>query len=194
VTDYILEGENGDEKSCRTVIGRLRKELAMKDLNYMAIAEDAIKRIKQGAFLTVKAGDRLNVMTIGWAAFGVCWQRPIMMVAVRSSRHTFGIIEAAADFTVTVPTGGMEKELALCGSKSGSAMDKFKAAGLETIKAMKVASPIIKARGYQYECRIVYKTAMNPAYLDKDYDSSLYPKKDYHTLYFGEIVACYAID
>jgi flavin reductase (DIM6/NTAB) family NADH-FMN oxidoreductase RutF len=168
--------------------------MAMKDLDYMAMAEDVIKQIKKGAFLTVKAGDRLNVMTIGWAMFGVVWQKSIMMVAVRSSRHTFGIIEAAADFTVTVPKGGMDKELALCGSKSGSAMDKFKAAGLETGKASKVVSPIIKARGYQYECKIVYKTAMDPAYLDKDYESSLYPKKDYHTLYFGEIVACYAID
>jgi hypothetical protein len=35
---------------------------------------------------------------------------------------------------------------------------------------------------------------MDPAHLDKGYDSSLYPKKDYHTLYFGEILACYETD
>jgi flavin reductase (DIM6/NTAB) family NADH-FMN oxidoreductase RutF len=166
----------------------------MKDLNYMAIAEEAIQKIKKGAFLTVRAGDRLNCMTIGWATFGWIWQKPIMMVAVRSSRHTFGIIEAAEDFTVTVPRGGMAKEIALCGSKSGRDVDKFKAARLETSKGKKVASPIIMAAGYHYECKIVYKSAMDPAFLDKDYDRSLYPLKDYHTLYFGEIVACYAID
>ncbi len=166
----------------------------MKDLDYITIAEDAIKKIKKGAFLTVKAGNALNTMTIGWTTFGWIWQKPIMMVAVRSSRHTFGIIEEAGDFTVTVPRGGMDKEIALCGTKSGSAMDKFKAAGLETGKGMKVVSPIIKAPGYHFECKIVYKSAMNPAYLDKDYDKSLYPQKDYHTLYFGEIVACYETD
>jgi len=166
----------------------------MKDLNYMAIAEDAIKRIKKGAFLTVKAGNKLNTMTIGWATFGFIWQKPIMMVAVRSSRHTFGIIEAAGDFTVTVPRGDMDKEIALCGSKSGRAMDKLKTAGLETSKGMKVVSPIIKTPGYHYECKIVYKSAMNPAYLDKNYDTSLYPLKDYHTLYFGELMACYETD
>lgn len=32
---------------------------------------------------------------------------------------------------------------------------------------------------------------MNPACLDKNYDVSLYLQKDYHTLYFGEIPACY---
>ncbi len=166
----------------------------MKDLNYMTIAEDAIKRIKKGAFLTVKAGNKLNTMTIGWATCGWIWQKPIMMVAVRSSRHTFGIMEAAGDFTVTVPKGGMDKEIALCGSKSGRDVDKFKMGSLETSKGTKVVSPIIKTPGYHYECKIVYKTAMNPAYLDKDYDKSLYPQKDYHTLYFGEIVACYETD
>jgi hypothetical protein len=35
---------------------------------------------------------------------------------------------------------------------------------------------------------------MDPARLNKDYDSSVYPLKDYHTLYFGEILACYETD
>jgi flavin reductase (DIM6/NTAB) family NADH-FMN oxidoreductase RutF len=163
----------------------------MKDLNYMNIAEEAMKKIRKGAFLTVKAGNELNTMTIGWATVGVIWQKPIMMVAVRSSRHTFGIIEKSADFTVTVPTGDMSKEAAFCGSKSGRDVDKFKMCNLGIINGQKVASPIIKIPGYHYECKIVYKSAMNPSHLDKNYDSSLYPQKDYHTLYFGEIMTCY---
>ena len=90
----------------------------MKNLNYMSIAEDVMNKIKKGAFLTVKAGDALNTMTIGWATFGFIWQKPVMMVAVRSSRHTFGIIEKARDFTVTIPSGDMSKALAFCGSQS----------------------------------------------------------------------------
>jgi hypothetical protein len=35
---------------------------------------------------------------------------------------------------------------------------------------------------------------MNPVHLDKNLDKALYPQKDYHTLYFGEIVACYEIE
>ena len=91
----------------------------MKPLDYMAVAQTAIQKIKSGAFLTVCAGDRLNTMTIGWATIGFCWRKPVFMVAVRDSRHTFTIIEDAADF------------------------------------------------------------------------AGLYPEKDYHTLYFGEITACY---
>ncbi|MGV8058618.1 MAG: flavin reductase family protein [Smithellaceae bacterium] len=163
----------------------------MKDLKHMNIAEDAIRKIKKGAFLTVRAGDALNTMTIGWATFGVIWQKPIMMVAVRATRHTFGIIERAGDFTVTVPVGDMGKEIAFCGTKSGRDLDKFKMCNLEIVSGQKVVSPIIKIPGYHYECKIVYKSAMNPAFLDKSYDAVLYPQKDYHTLYFGEILACY---
>jgi flavin reductase (DIM6/NTAB) family NADH-FMN oxidoreductase RutF len=166
----------------------------MKNLDYMTIAEDAIKKIKKGVFLTVKAGNALNTMTIGWATFGFIWQKPIMMVAVRSSRHTFGIIEKAQDFTVTIPSSDMSKATAFCGSKSGRDVDKFKMGNLETSKGSKVVSPIIKVPGYHYECKIVYKSAMNPAYLDKNYAASLYPQKDYHTLYFGELMACYETD
>ena len=163
----------------------------MKDLNYMSIAEDAISKIKKGAFLTVKAGDALNTMTIGWATLGFIWQKPIMMVAVRPTRHTFGIIEKAQDFTVTIPYGDMSKAIAFCGKKSGRDVDKFKMCNLETADGRKVVSPIIKVPGIHYECKIVYKSVMNEAFLDKSYDKALYPQKDYHTLYFGEIVACY---
>ena len=166
----------------------------MRDINYMSVAEDSINKISKGAFLTVKSENALNTMTIGWATFGFVWRKPIMMVAVRSSRHTFGIIEEAKDFTVTVPAGEMQKEIAFCGSKSGRDIDKFKTCNLETTEGRKVVSPIIKTRGLHYECKIIYKSAMDPAHLDKDYDSSLYPQKDYHTLYFGEILACYETD
>ncbi|MCL5808826.1 MAG: flavin reductase family protein [Deltaproteobacteria bacterium] len=166
----------------------------MKNVDYMHVAEDSITKINQGAFLTVKSGNALNTMTIGWATFGVIWSKPIMMVAVWLSRHTFGIIEAAKDFTVTVPMGDMHKETAYCGSKSGRNVDKFKMCHLETTAGRHVVSPIIKTRGRHYECKIIYKSAMDPAHLDKDYDSFLYPKKDYHTLYFGEVLACYETD
>ncbi|KAF0159818.1 MAG: flavin reductase domain-containing protein [Syntrophaceae bacterium] len=163
----------------------------MKELKYMSIAEDAMSKIRKGAFLTVKAAGALNTMTIGWATFGFIWQKPIMMVAVRDSRHTFGIMEKASDFTVTIPSKDMSKAIAFCGTKSGRDVDKFKMCNLETANGQHVASPIIKVPGIHYECKIVYKSAMNTAFLDKSYDQAMYPQKDYHTLYFGEILACY---
>jgi len=166
----------------------------MKRIDHMAVAEKAITQIKKGAFLTVKSGEAINTMTIGWATIGYVWRKPMLMVAVRLSRHTFSIIETAADFTVSIPSSDMKKEIAFCGTKSGRDCNKFKECNLQTSYSQKVITPIIKVPGLHYECKIVYKSAMDPAYLNKDYDTALYPEKDYHTLYFGEIVDCYEIN
>jgi flavin reductase (DIM6/NTAB) family NADH-FMN oxidoreductase RutF len=115
-----------------------------------------------------------------------------MMVAVRNSRHTFGIIENAVDFTVSCPKDDMKDELMFCGTKSGRTYDKFKECGLKTGTAQKTTSPIIQIPGIHFECKIVYKAAMDPAFLEVEYQQ-LYPEKDFHTLYFGEIVDCYEI-
>ncbi len=162
----------------------------MKKVNYMAVADEAMAKIKNGVFLTVKAGDRLNTMTIGWATIGYCWQKPIFMIMVRDSRHTFSIIEDATDFTVSIPALDMKNAVMYCGTKSGSKVDKFKELGLETKKAQQTASPIIDIPGLHFECRIVNKSAMDPQFLDDKY-KEFYPEKDYHTLYFGEILECY---
>jgi len=162
----------------------------MKELDYMAVAEKVMIQIKEGAFLTVKAGEACNTMTIGWALIGYVWRKPILTVLVRTSRHTFSFIEKAADFTVTVPTADMRDALLFCGTKSGKDVDKYKECNLELADARSVLSPIIKTAGIHFECKILLKSPMDPQYLDKEYEG-LYSAKDYHTLYFGEILECY---
>jgi flavin reductase (DIM6/NTAB) family NADH-FMN oxidoreductase RutF len=164
----------------------------MRDVDFMTAYEGVMKQIKEGAFLTVKTGEALNTMTIGWATIGFAWKKPIMMVLVRNSRHTFSLIEKAADFTVSIPAGDMKKEIAFCGTKSGRDIDKFKACNLKTAPSRQVVSPIIAVPGIHFECRIVYRNAIDPTRLTREYDQ-IYPEKDYHTLYFGEIQACYEV-
>jgi flavin reductase (DIM6/NTAB) family NADH-FMN oxidoreductase RutF len=162
----------------------------MRKVDYMSVAQQVMDQIKKGAFLTVKADDQLNTMTIGWALVGFVWKKPILMVAVRDSRHTFGIIEKAVDFTVSVPTTDMQDQVMYCGTKSGRDVNKYKECNLELVDAQMVITPLIKTPGIHFECKIVYKAAMDPKFLDKECEG-LYPQKDYHTLYFGEILACY---
>ena len=165
----------------------------MQKVNALEIVPAVMKQLPEGALLTVAAKSQKNVMTIGWALAGILWQKPVLMVAVRTSRHTFGLIEEAESFTVSVPTKDMNKELEVCGTLSGRAVDKFKECKLATRKAQKVSSPVLDIAGYHYECRRLYKSALDPTMMDQALDD-LYPKKDYHTLYFGEIVACYQTD
>ena len=185
----------GSAALCPLWLGLLKYHLTerrklMKDLNYREMAPQFLKQVEEGAFLVVKGKDRVNIMTIGWAMVGVVWRRPILMVAVRTSRFTHGIIEGADSFTVSAPTGDMKKEINFCGSKSGRDLDKFKECRLSTTKAKKVSTPILIIPGYHFECRITHKTPMDPKILSADLEK-LYPAKDYHTLYFGEILASY---
>jgi len=162
----------------------------MKKVNEFEIVPSLMKQIQEGAFLTVTAKGQTNVMTIGWGLVGILWGKSVMMVAVRNSRHTFSLMEDADSFTVSVPTTGMHKELDFCGTRSGRTIDKFEECKLVARKAQRVGSPVLDVPGYHYECRGLYKSALDPQMLAKELET-LYPKKDYHTLYFGEIVACY---
>ena len=163
----------------------------MKERDYFEQSDNLMGRIKKGAFLTVRAGENVNTMVIGWATIGIIWQKPIFMIAVRDSRHTFTLLEKTDNFTVTIPVSDeYNKAVMFCGTKSGRDFDKFKQCNLQPKPAMRVESPIIEIPGIHYECKIIYKSAMDNAFLDKGLEE-LYPGKDYHTLYFGEILACY---
>ncbi len=127
----------------------------MKRIDYMEVAHKAMTQIKKGVFLTVKSGKAINTMTIGWANIGHVWRKPIIMVAVRLSRHTFSIIETAEDFTVSIPSSDMKKEIMFCGTKSGRDYNKFKECNLQTSDSQNVITPIINVPGLHYECKIV---------------------------------------
>lgn len=153
-----------------------------------------VDNVPRGAFLTVKLGNRLNTMTIGWATTGVMWTRPIVMVAVRKSRHTYRLIERAADFTVSVPKGGTWQDaLAFCGTESGREVDKFKECRLPTRAAVHTETPVIELAGLHYECRILLRSAMEADRIHPDL-SPTYVSEDYHTLYFGETLSCYQLE
>jgi flavin reductase (DIM6/NTAB) family NADH-FMN oxidoreductase RutF len=169
-----------------------REEDNVRDVDYMGVAQKVMAQIRKGAFLTVAVDGEKNTMTIGWAAIGFCWRRSVLMVAVRDSRHTFTLMERAADFTVSVPATNMQDEIMFCGTKSGRDVDKFVALGLRIQAGREVTSPLIDLPGVHFECRTVLKMPMDPQFMARDMEN-LYPQKDYHTLYFGEIVACYEI-
>lgn len=161
--------------------------------DYYNFSGPMLQQLPAGAFLSVKAAARINTMTIGWGAIGYMWQRPIMLVAVRPSRYTYGLIEEAGEFTVSLPASGeLKKQLAIAGTKSGRGVDKFEACSLTAQPGKGVESPVIKECNLFFECKVVYKQAMNPDNLDETIKSKFYSKDDYHTMYFGEIVDCYS--
>jgi flavin reductase (DIM6/NTAB) family NADH-FMN oxidoreductase RutF len=147
---------------------------------------------KKGAFLTTKVGDKTNTMTISWGSIGFIWGKPMFTALVRKSRHTHELIEKAGEFTVSIPLDeNMKSALAICGTKSGRDIDKIKECNLELQEGKKVSTPVIKGCGVHYECKVIFKQEMCPDLLDESIDNSMYGSKDYHTVYYGEILNYY---
>jgi flavin reductase (DIM6/NTAB) family NADH-FMN oxidoreductase RutF len=148
---------------------------------------------KTGLLLvSVDAAGKPNTMAIGWGTIGMIWGKPMFIVLVRPSRYTHGLVEQADDFTVNVPPPELSDVVAFCGKVSGRDHDKFKEKGLIAVPGKKVKSPIIEQCVIHYECRVVHKNNVQKDKLASSIISSYYPKGDFHTVYFGEIVAVYA--
>jgi flavin reductase (DIM6/NTAB) family NADH-FMN oxidoreductase RutF len=163
-----------------------------KSIKYTEMSKEMLEQLQKGAFLTVKEGDRLNTMTIGWGSIGYMWNRPILMVMVRYSRHTFDLIDKAKDFTLSLPLNGQLKDtIAFCGTKSGRDRDKIKECNLKLRPGNKVNTPILEDCDLHLECKIVYKQPMDEQQLAKEIKDRSYSKGDYHVIYYGEIVDVY---
>ncbi|OPJ63597.1 flavin reductase family protein [Clostridium oryzae] len=166
--------------------------MAAKRLEY---TDTAIENLKKGAFLTVKSGDKINTMTIGWGFIGFAWGKNLFEIMVRKSRYTHKILENADEFTVSIPlTNEFKSALGLCGTKSGRDIDKVQAANLELQPGRTVSTPVIKGNMLQYECKIIYRNEMKGDFSDSAAEKACYEEGDYHTLYHGEIVDFYKED
>lgn len=162
-----------------------------QEVTYNEHAAKALETLSKGAFLTTASAGKTNTMTIAWGNIGFMWGQPIFTVMVRPSRYTQQLIEQSGEFTVSIPLADMQQALSVCGAKSGRDTDKFALAGLSLAPGQKISTPVIAGCGLYYECKVVYQQAMNPETLQPDQSAKWYPNGDFHTLYFGQIVACY---
>ena len=169
-------------------------------INPLEAADKILLRLKKGILLTVKEGDKVNPMTIGWATMGIQWGKPIFMGLVRGSRFTKPILDRSGEFTVNVPLGEVDPAIIrFCGTKSGRDFDKVAELGLTLEDPEVISVPGIRELPLTLECKVIYKQDQDPAAIAKENDDRYYAKGtpnegDYHTAYYGQIVAAYIIE
>lgn len=164
----------------------------MQEMRYLDTVTFATERMSRtGVFLNVQ-GVRPNTMTVAWGAFGFLWAKPVITLVVRPQRHTHQMLIDAQEFTISVPYDAMTDELKFAGTACGRDVDKFQGHGLTAAPARLVSAPIVKECALHYECRVKLIQSMTPDRLDPQIQSAHYPARDFHTMFFGEVVACYA--
>ena len=129
-----------------------------------------------------------NTMTIAWGFFGIMWNKPVAMVVVRPGRFTFEFMEKYETFTLTAFDKKFKKDLNLLGAKSGRDGDKIAETQLTVIPSTKVEAPAFAEAELIVECKKMYWDDFKPEnFVDLSIDKS-YPLKDYHRMYFGEVI------
>jgi flavin reductase (DIM6/NTAB) family NADH-FMN oxidoreductase RutF len=166
-------------------------KVAVRYTDYFA---QTIQRMREDGLLlvTVGADGKPNVMTIGWGTMGSIWSRPVFLVLVRPSRHTYSRLEQVGDFTVNVPPRELAEAVNHCGTVSGREHDKLYEMHLTPMPSREVRPPIIQECVVHYECRTLHRNDLDPEALAPAVRDEYYAGGDFHRLYFGEIVAAYA--
>ena len=157
-------------------------------MEFTEIAKGMSYLTDKGAFLTAKGLNEVNTMTISWGFIGVFWGKPYFIAAVRPTRFTKTLLDEGGSFTISIPWGCMVNELDVCGTASGRDIDKSKVVSFKASK--QVDAPVVAGCQTYFECIIKYSDALNQNKIPVEIAQSLY-KDDFHTLYFGEIIAVY---
>lgn len=138
-------------------------------------------------WMLISAGNRnsYNMMTASWGFMGEMWGKKCAVCFIRPQRYTLEFVEREEYYTLSFY--GENKDIhKVCGSKSGRNTDKTREAGL---------TPVFGGESVYFEearlvliCKKLYKDEIREESFIDESCLKWYPEKDYHKMYFGEIV------
>ncbi len=162
-----------------------REQIDIADLNVN------IFNVLNSGWMLLTAGDYRshNCMTVSWGFLGTFWARPVAIAGVRPQRHTFQFMEQADSFSLCAFPEQYRDALTFCGTKSGRDCDKVEETGLTPIRLEEVEVPGYAEAELIIECRIVYADELRGKnFLEKSLVGEIYPNRDFHKMFFGEVV------
>ena len=179
----------------------------MKQIDVTEYLPKIMQELKKGILVNTKNGDKTNSMTIAWGQVGIEWGKMFFTTYIRHGRFTHEQIEATKEFTVSIPlerTPEIAKAVGYIGSRSGREIDKLTDMNLTLLYGKEVKSPAIKELPLTLECKVIYQQEQNIDNIPQEIKDSCYPQnvpsdnpmanKDYHTVYYGEIVNAYILE
>jgi flavin reductase (DIM6/NTAB) family NADH-FMN oxidoreductase RutF len=116
-------------------------------------------------------GKNPNMITLAWVGV-VCSGPPMLSVAIRPSRHSHTLVNAAREFVVNIPRAGQLAQVDMAGVISGRDHDKFKELGFTAAPATEVQAPLIAECPINLECVVRHQLLLGV-----------------HDLFIAEIVA-----
>jgi flavin reductase (DIM6/NTAB) family NADH-FMN oxidoreductase RutF len=115
-----------------------------------------------------------NIMAVSWVGVA-CQTPPIVSVAIRAERFSYGLIRETGEFVLNIPPASLIRVVDFCGVVSGRDVNKFAEARLTPVPAMKVRAPMIQECPVNLECVVRNSLVLGS-----------------HVLFLAEVVAMHA--
>lgn len=162
----------------------------LKEIEPDLITDNAFKLIgSDWMLITAGTPSGFNTMTANWGGLGYLWSKKVCFCFIRPQRHTFGFVEKADVFTLSFFEEKHRSILEFCGSRSGRDVNKVAETGLTPVFGDSGAIYFDQAR-LVMECKKLYFQDIDPGrFLDPEIHE-IYPKKDFHRMYIGEVIRC----
>lgn len=143
-----------------------------------------------GDWMLITAGtnEKFNTMTASWGGLGVLWERKVACIFIRPNRYTYEFVERSPLFTLSFFDENRRTALQYCGTHSGRSVDKVKEAGLTAVHDS--GCIYFQEARLVLCCRKLYHQDIDPGRFLDPAINGMYPQKDYHRMYVGEIVKC----
>jgi len=164
----------------------------MKQIDFSRLRVNPLTLFSERWFL-LSAGtkDNFNTMTVAWGSLGTMWSRPFAQVVVRPTRYTFEFMNKFDSFTLCSFPEERRGDLTICGSFSGRNGDKLAQTSLNVMPSQKVEAPSFKEADLVIECKKIYWQDFDSSHFIEEVHKH-YEAKDYHRVFFGEIVSVLA--
>lgn len=159
-------------------------------ISWEELNDNAIRMIGHD-WMLISAGNidnDFNMMTASWGNLGWLWQKPVSIIYIRPQRYTFKFTEREDYYVITFYEEKYRDVLRHMGTVSGRDFDKINESGLTPVETENGSVGFAEAK-LIIECKKLYSTVIDPDdFNDKQLEGEIYPTKDYHTMYIGEIV------
>lgn len=170
-------------------------ETILKQVNVKLLSANVFKLLDDDWMLVTSGNKGLfNTMTASWGSFGILWNKPIAMGFIRPQRHTFDFVNTNDFFTLSFFPEKYREALNFCGSHSGRTVDKVSQTGLSPLYTKNGSVYFAEAK-LVFECKKLYSDDLKEEnFTQTDLIEKIYPKRDFHRVFIGEIVSCLSID
>lgn len=163
-------------------------EKLFQEIESEDIRENVFRLIgKEWMLITAGQKDDYNMMTASWGTAGVLWKKPVVFTFIRPQRYTYEFMESQPHFTISFFPEAHRGVLNLCGTTSGRDLNKMAIGDLTPVETSSGSISFEEAK-LVLECRKIYYDDINPDFFQVFDIEKVYPAKDYHRFYIGEIM------